>query len=129
MSEGLPPRTVSYKFPKVPDFTDPDYDKSNPAHFVNARDQRVREYFVGYAYMLRLQESLRTCYLQNGINAKRVCHEQGAEYMRRLSCPNYTCPEDAGYLEPAPLVNYRISDPDPSLEMNWQNNKIPGMEQ
>lgn len=93
MAEALPHRTAAYRFPKVPDFTDPDYDKGNPEHYVRARDQRLREYHVNYAYMLRLQDNLKTCIMQTGINAKRECHELGAEYMRRLSCPNYSCPE------------------------------------
>lgn len=91
--ESLPHRTVAYRFPKVPDFTDPEYEKSNPEHFILARDQRMREYHVNYVYMLRLQQTLRLCILQSGINSKRECHDLGAEYMRRISCPNYSCPD------------------------------------
>jgi hypothetical protein len=87
--------------------------------------------------MIRLRESLYTCVLKSGDNARRDCHSLSAEYMRRVQCPNYSCPEvayfvvllicqDVGYLPPAPLEDYLFPDPDRSLDALWKVNKLPG---
>lgn len=89
----LPERTVHFRFPKSPDFLDPEYDQRNPEHYIRAWDQRIRERYVAGAEMLELQEQIRMCFLKSGVNAKEWCHDLGAEYMRRLKCPGYVCSE------------------------------------
>ena len=89
----LPERTVQFRFPKSPDFTDPEYDQRNPEHFFRAYDNRLRERYVAGAEMIELQEQIRHCALKSGVNSKEWCQELGLEYMRRLKCPNYVCAE------------------------------------
>jgi len=122
--EPLPYRSVAFRFPKVLDFSDPGYDKHNPAHFVLAKEQRLRESFVANVYMIELREDLRRCALRNGINSRRECHDLGAEYMRRLKCHRYVCPDEAGYLPPIYKPDYRIGYPDDYLELHWQRNAV-----
>lgn len=57
----LPERTVKFRFPKVADFTDPEYDKNDPEHWIRAKDQRLRESFVAHAEMLELQQKIIQC--------------------------------------------------------------------
>lgn len=92
-AQELPERTVKFRFPKVPDFTDAAYDRTNPEHFVRAWDQRLRESYVGYASMIELQDKLFHCALKSGVNSRAWCKDLSDEYMRRLKCPNHTCGE------------------------------------
>jgi hypothetical protein len=127
---NLSTRTVGYKFPQVPDFLDPEYDRHNLDHQIRAGEQRYREHLVTVVEMRQLRENLRRCILRTGINSGRECHDLSAEYMKRIRCPGYICPDDERYEQdnfrkPITYSDYRGGHPDNSMERIWNNQKLP----
>lgn len=123
-----PHRTVGYRFPKVPDYTDPEYDRNSFKHQIEAGEQRTREYLIAVTEVRQLRENLRRCILRTGINSGRECRDLSTEYVKRISCPGYVCPDDPRYEQMNPTIkysDYRIGRPDNSLEREWAQLKMP----
>eukprot|EP01126_Amoeba_proteus_P009606 TRINITY_DN1365_c0_g1_i1.p1 TRINITY_DN1365_c0_g1~~TRINITY_DN1365_c0_g1_i1.p1 ORF type:complete len:140 (-),score=15.61 TRINITY_DN1365_c0_g1_i1:91-510(-) len=123
MEQELPPRTVPFRFPKVPDFTDPDYERRNPEHHFRAIEQRIHTKYLAIAEMRQLQEDLRLCYIRSGVNARRECYPLTQTYLRRLKCSNYICDDDEKYLPPVHRKDLYLGDPDDYLETEWHRNR------
>jgi hypothetical protein len=121
-------RTVPYRFPKVPDYLDPEYDRNNFDMQIRAGEQRFREHLIVVVEMRQLRETLRRCILRHGINSNRECHDLSAEYMKRIRCPGYICPDDErvqNYNRPINYADYKGGKPDQSLERYWDQLKLP----
>jgi len=90
----FPPRKNPYRFTRVPDYNDSEYDPTDPEAYMKAKYQRARESAVGVAELHLVGSELAMCYLRSGASHYRKCQGLVEEYMRRIKCPNFVCEED-----------------------------------
>jgi len=120
----LPPRTVKFQFPKVPDFTDPNYESTNIDHFLLAYEQQKRERFVISTEVEELREQTRQCIIKNSVNNRFVCRPLLSAYWKRINCANQVCEDDPRYS--SQLVKFSPGkfdfwEPDQFLEEVFRN--------
>jgi len=89
-------RKIKVEFPKVPDFLDEDYKEGDPKSFFEASQQRMRETLVSWKGLHYLQQKLEECFVREGVNYLKKCRPLALEYLRKLECPDYICPEESG---------------------------------
>eukprot|EP01120_Amphizonella_sp_Union-15-10_P010751 TRINITY_DN4414_c0_g1_i3.p1 TRINITY_DN4414_c0_g1~~TRINITY_DN4414_c0_g1_i3.p1 ORF type:complete len:152 (-),score=33.36 TRINITY_DN4414_c0_g1_i3:66-470(-) len=93
----LPPRTVPYRWKKVPDFEDPEFVANDPEAFQRAKFQRLREHAVKLEEMALLQKKMKDCYFRWTTNQSQNCKEIVNEYWKRLQFWNFDPDEQYKY--------------------------------
>ena len=81
----------SSSFPPVADFESNDAEKKlvlprrDPVKFIEAREQRVRERYVGLAEARALREEVKQCYYREGVNHYQNCREIVQTYLTKIA--------------------------------------------
>ena len=78
-------------FQPVDDFQKSPADKTlvlprrDPVKFIEAREQRVRERFVGLAEARKLREEVKQCYYREGVNHYANCRDIVQTYLTKIA--------------------------------------------
>ena len=83
-------------FPKVEDFSVESeaartlaVPRRDPVKFIEAREQRVRDRFVGIAEARLLREEVKQCYYREGVNHYQKCRHLVQEYLARIKSHDF----------------------------------------
>ena len=84
------PKMAGRTFEPAEDFGSNAADKTlllprrDPVKFIEAREQRVRERYVGLAEARQLREQVKQCYYKEGVNHYQNCREIVQKYLTKI---------------------------------------------